>query len=167
MTSVQDQLTHILDYSDAGEPSGTWTGLACPNHGLPAGADVDAVPLRQLPGLPTGRPDLGDTPQPRRPAVPTAIRAFDGGRAEAASGLTAGPHSVVSGMDGHPRRPGARPARGRDQVSWLEPQCWVMASSGRHFGPYGVRGPHVTTRSYEPNDRVLRPPIGTTPVRVR
>ena len=43
MTWVQDQLAHVLDHSDADEPSGTWTGLACPDHGLALGADVDAA----------------------------------------------------------------------------------------------------------------------------
>jgi hypothetical protein len=40
MTRVQDRPARVLEHSDAGEPSGTWTGLACPNHGLPTGADV-------------------------------------------------------------------------------------------------------------------------------
>lgn len=34
MTRVPDRLTHVLDHhSDAAEPSGTWTGLACPITG--------------------------------------------------------------------------------------------------------------------------------------
>ena len=30
MTLVQDQLAHVLDHCDVDEPTGTWTGLACP-----------------------------------------------------------------------------------------------------------------------------------------
>ena len=45
MTWVQDRLAHILDHSDAVKPSGTWTGLARPDHGLPMGADVDTCPV--------------------------------------------------------------------------------------------------------------------------
>ena len=47
-TWVQDNLAHILDYSQAGETSGTWTGLACPGHGLALGADVDNAVLLHL-----------------------------------------------------------------------------------------------------------------------
>ena len=43
-TQVQDQLAHLPGYSDIDEPSGTWTGLACPCHRLTAGADVDTAP---------------------------------------------------------------------------------------------------------------------------
>ncbi len=48
LTWVQDDLAHVLDYSQADETSGTWTGRACPGHGLPLGADVDNAVLRRL-----------------------------------------------------------------------------------------------------------------------
>jgi len=48
MTRVSDRLAHVLDHCDTDEPSGTWTGLACPDHGLAIGADVDTTTLRQL-----------------------------------------------------------------------------------------------------------------------
>ena len=48
LTWVQDNLAHVLDYSRADETSGTWTGLACPGHGLTLGTDVDNEVLRQL-----------------------------------------------------------------------------------------------------------------------
>jgi hypothetical protein len=48
LTRVQDNLAHVLDYSQADETSGTWTGLACPRHGLALGTDVDNKVLRQL-----------------------------------------------------------------------------------------------------------------------
>jgi hypothetical protein len=41
LTWVQDNLAHVLDYSQADETSGTWTGLACPGHGLALGTDVE------------------------------------------------------------------------------------------------------------------------------
>ncbi len=34
MTWVQDQLAHVINYSRTDETTGTWTGLACPAHGL-------------------------------------------------------------------------------------------------------------------------------------
>ena len=48
LTWVQDNLAHVLDYSQADETSGTWTGLACPGHGLALGADVDNAVLREM-----------------------------------------------------------------------------------------------------------------------
>ena len=48
ITWVQDNLAHVLDHSQTDETSGTWTGLACPRHGLALGADVDNEVLRHL-----------------------------------------------------------------------------------------------------------------------
>ena len=48
ITWVQDNLAHVLDHSQTDETSGTWTGLACPGHGLALGADVDNAVLRHL-----------------------------------------------------------------------------------------------------------------------
>lgn len=48
LTWVTDHLVHVLDHSQSDEPSGTWTGLACPDHGLEIGADVDNATLQRL-----------------------------------------------------------------------------------------------------------------------
>jgi len=45
---VHDNLAHVLEHSQADETSGTWTGLACPSHGLALGADVDNTVLRDM-----------------------------------------------------------------------------------------------------------------------
>ena len=50
MTWVQDDLAHVLEHSQTDETSGTWTGLACPDHGLALGGDVDDATLRRLAG---------------------------------------------------------------------------------------------------------------------
>jgi hypothetical protein len=34
LTWVHDRLTHVLEHCATDEPSGRWTGLACPDHGL-------------------------------------------------------------------------------------------------------------------------------------
>ena len=74
MTWVQDNLAHVLDHSHTDETCGTWTGLACPSHGLPLGTDVDNTTLRQLAvGGVDRRPHLGSPRRPRRrpqPGVP-------------------------------------------------------------------------------------------------
>src|SRR5215469_18264995 len=50
LTWITDRLAHVLHHSDseAGETSGTWTGLACPDQGLPIGSDVDNQALLRL-----------------------------------------------------------------------------------------------------------------------
>ena len=48
LTWVQDNLAHVLDHSHTDETSGTWTGLACPSHGLAVGTDVDNATLQHL-----------------------------------------------------------------------------------------------------------------------
>ena len=48
LTWVTDHLAHVLEHSQSDEPSGTWTGLACPDHGLETGSDVDNSTLLHL-----------------------------------------------------------------------------------------------------------------------
>jgi hypothetical protein len=48
MSWVHDNLAHVLDHSRTDETTGTWTGLACPEHGLAIGADVDETTLRRV-----------------------------------------------------------------------------------------------------------------------
>src|SRR5689334_8160830 len=48
LTWMSDHLAHILEHSLIDEPAGTWTGLACPDHGLALGADVDVATLQRL-----------------------------------------------------------------------------------------------------------------------
>jgi hypothetical protein len=45
---VQDRLAHVREHCDTDQPSGTWTGLACPDHGLAMGTDADTATLRRL-----------------------------------------------------------------------------------------------------------------------
>ena len=44
---MSDHLAHVLERSQTDEPTGTWTGLACPDHGLALGADVDTATLQR------------------------------------------------------------------------------------------------------------------------
>jgi hypothetical protein len=48
LTWVFEHLAHVLEHSRADAPAGTWTSLACPDHGLELGADVDDAVLRHL-----------------------------------------------------------------------------------------------------------------------
>jgi hypothetical protein len=60
MTRVQPRHARVQEHSDADEPSGSWTGLACSDDGLTAGADVNTTPPASAAGLrPARRPGLG------------------------------------------------------------------------------------------------------------
>jgi len=48
LTWNADHLAHVLEHSHTDEPTGTWTGLACPDHGLALGTDVDTATLQRL-----------------------------------------------------------------------------------------------------------------------
>ena len=48
LTRVEDHLAHVLDHCETDEPVGAWTGLACQDHGLALGGDVDNATLRRL-----------------------------------------------------------------------------------------------------------------------
>ena len=48
LTWVEDHLAHILEHCGTDEPAGAWTGLACQDHGLALGGDVDNATLRRL-----------------------------------------------------------------------------------------------------------------------
>jgi hypothetical protein len=48
LTWVEDHLAHVLDHCGTDEPAGAWTGLACQDHGLALGGDVDDATLRRL-----------------------------------------------------------------------------------------------------------------------
>src|SRR5258708_12687200 len=48
LTQVQNSLAHVLEHSNADEPTGTWTGLACPDHSLAIGSDVEQGALMQI-----------------------------------------------------------------------------------------------------------------------
>jgi hypothetical protein len=49
---------HILHHTGTDEPSGTWTGGACPRHRRPLGSDVDLTDLGEMHRQSSGLADL-------------------------------------------------------------------------------------------------------------
>ena len=148
MTWVRDQLAHVLDHCETDEPSGTWTGLACPDHGLPPGADVDPATLQQL----AARSELADLIW-QAPADFTAehgqlfqaaIQAHNAGHAEAAGQLWQQVTAVWSRAwtANHTAIELVQHA-GLTRFSPVKPQRWVVASFEHHCGPHGLPEPHV------------------------
>ena len=159
LTWVRDRLAHVLEHCDTDEPSGTWTGLACPDHGLALGADVDTATLRQLSARGRARrPDLGSPRRPdrrTRPAVPGRHPRLSrgpvrGGRAA----LGQGPGRLVPGLGGEPRRARADPARRPDQV--LPGQAAALGGGLLRAPLRPARPPQPARpqhRPFGPNDR--------------
>ena len=148
ITWVQDNLAHVLDHSQAGETSGTWTGLACPAHGLTLGADVDNTVLRhlaagsELADLTWEAPD--DLAAGHAQAFQTAMRAYHAGDSERAGQLWedlqaiwsqawSATYAVLELMQG----------TGLTQFSPVKPQRWVVASFEHHTSPHGLPKPHI------------------------
>lgn len=100
LTWVRDRLSHVLEHCDTDEPSGTWTGLACPDHGLALGTDAGTATARQLASRgPACRPALGSFRRPGR-------RACDAG---SGAKPTWPPRSLAPcGLRTCPRRPDRR-----------------------------------------------------------
>ena len=148
LTWVSDRLTHVLDHSQTDEPTGTWTGLACPDHGLALGADVDTATLQRL----AADGDIADLTW-EAPADFTAghgrlclaaIKAYQAGERETGEQLwqqvqtlwsrawSANHHTLMLMQN-----------TGLTRFAPVKPQRWVIASFEHHCGPHGIPHPHI------------------------
>jgi hypothetical protein len=147
ITRVADDLAHVLEHSQTDETRGTWTGLACPDHGLEIGADVDNAILRRL-----VRGELADLIWEAPPdftvehaqlcvAAVTAYQAAD--------------HRTAGQLWEQLRSAWSRAWSANHYALWLmqnsgltrffpeKPQRWVIASFEHHTGPHGIDHPHI------------------------
>jgi hypothetical protein len=148
LTWVQDRLAHVLEHCGSDEPSGTWTGLACPDHGLAFGADVDTAALRRL-AAHGEIADLiweadADLAAEHGQLFQAAIRAYNAGSSERGEQLWQQVRAVWS------RAWAANYAAlelmqraGLTRFSPVKPQRWVVASFEHHCGPHGLPEPHI------------------------
>jgi hypothetical protein len=147
LTWVTDDLAHVLDHKQLGEPSGTWTGLACPDHGLQPGTDVDDTVLRHL-----AQGDLADliweapddfTAEHASVGL-AAIQAFQAGELEEGERLWKQTQALWStASSANYRAMELLQASGLPRFSPVRPQRWVIASFGHHCGPHGLPHPHI------------------------
>jgi hypothetical protein len=148
MTWVHDDLAHVLEHADSDEPSGTWTGLACPDHELALGGDVDNVTLRRW----TADGKIADLvweaaeelTAEHSQAFHAAMQAYQLGNAELAEQQWQQVQEIWS------RAWAANYAAlellqnaGITTFSPVKPQRWVVASFEHHCGPHGLPHPHV------------------------
>jgi hypothetical protein len=145
---VRDQLAHVLHHCDTDETSGTWTGLACPDHGLPLGADVGTTTLQHL----SARGEIADLTW-EAPADFTAahgqlfhaaIQAHHAARPDLAEPLWQELQALWSqAWAANYAALELLQNAGLTRFSPVTPQRWVVASFEHHCGPHGVPAPYV------------------------
>jgi hypothetical protein len=148
MTWVHDDLAHVLEHADTDEPSGTWAGLACHDHDLPLGGDVDNATLRRV-AVGGKIADLvweaSETLAAQHSqAFQSAMQAYQAGNAELAEQQWRQVRAIWS------RAWAANYAAlemlqhaGITTFSPTKPQRWFMASFQHHCGPHGLPHPHI------------------------
>ena len=148
MTLVQDQLVHVLEHCDADEPTGTWTGLACPDRGLALGTDVDITTLRQLSADGEVADLIWEAPADlaieHGQLLQAAIQAHQAGNSEPAGRLWEQTRAVWSkAWAANYAALELVQRAGVTRFSPVKPQRWVVASFEHHCGPHGLPHPHV------------------------
>ena len=148
LTHVQDDLAHVLDHCAADEPSGTWTGLACPDRGLAIGSDVDTTVLQQI--CAAGYiADLiweapGDLAAEHNQAFSAAMLAYQAGNVTLADERWKELQAIWShAWAANLQALELMQQAGITRFAPFKPQRWVIASFEHHCGPHGVQHPHV------------------------
>lgn len=148
MTWVQDHLAHVLDHSRTDETPGTWTGQACPGHGLPLGTDVDNEILQrlaahgQIADLTWEAPD--DITADHGQAFQAAIHAYQAADAQRADKLWEQVQAIWSlAWSANYAALQLLQGTGLTQFSPARPQQWVVASFEHHTSPHGLPRTHI------------------------
>jgi hypothetical protein len=148
MTWMQDGLAHVLEHCDADEPSGTWTGLACPDLQLALGSDVDNATLARMCAQGEIADIIWEAPEDltaeHRQVFEAAMDAYHAENSEVAELLWRELQTIWS------RAWSANYAAlqllqdaGLASFSPVKPQRWVTASFEHHCSPHGLPHPHV------------------------
>ena len=145
---VQDDLAHVLEHSLTDETTGTWTGRACPGHGLPIGSDVDGTTLRRLAGegeladLTWEAPD--DLAADHGRVFQAAIAAYETADTKSAEELWEKVQAIWShAWSANYAVLEFLQDTGLSSVSPVKPQRWLAASFEHHCGPHGLPRPHI------------------------
>ena len=148
LTWVEDHLAHILEHCGTDEPAGAWTGLACQDHGLALGGDVDSATLRRL-SAHGAIADLIWEPRPELAAehgrlLQAAIQAAQDGKPNRGEQLWQQVQAIwsLAWSANYAALKFVQDA-GLSRFSPVRPQRWVAASFEHHRGPHGRPHPHV------------------------
>lgn len=148
LTWVEDHLAHVLDHCQTDEPAGAWTGLACQDHGLALGGDVDNATLRRL----SAHGEIADLIwEPRAELVAehgqllqAAIQAAQDGKPQLGEQLWQQVQALWSvAWSANYAALSFLQDAGLSRFSPVKPQRWVAASFEHHRGPHGLPHPHV------------------------
>jgi hypothetical protein len=147
LTGVTDQLAHVLEHSRTDEPAGTWTGLACPDHGLEIGADTDNATLQRLAQGEiadlTWEAPLDFTAEHGR-LCRAAISAHQAGHCDEGGRLWQQVQTLWSrAWSANHQTLELMQNAGLTRFSPDKPQRWLMASFEHHCGPHGAVHPHI------------------------
>ena len=148
MTWRQDGLAHVLDHCETDETSGTWAGLACPDHGLALGSDVDNAMLRRLVADGEVADIIWEAPEEftsqHRQVFEAAMQAYHAGDSQAVEVLWQDVRGVWSNAwAANYAALELLQNAGLTRFSPVKPQRWVIASFEHHCGPHGLPHPHV------------------------
>jgi hypothetical protein len=148
LTWNADHLAHVLEHSHTDEPTGTWTGLACPDHGLALGTDVDTATLQRL----CAEGDVADLiweapadlAAEHRQLLLAAIQAHQAGQRETGERLWQQARALwAQAWSANYEALKLLQAAGLTRFAPVKPQRWVIASFEHHCGPHGLPHPHV------------------------
>jgi hypothetical protein len=148
LTWVTDHLAHVIDISTDGETSGTWTGLACPDHGLQIGSDVDNATLLSLVSHGLIADLVWEAPTDfaaeHAQLCTAAIRAYQFGSAEGGERRWQRAMALWSqAWSANVQALELMQEAGLTRFSPAKPQRWVIASFEHHTTPHGLPNPHV------------------------
>jgi hypothetical protein len=148
LTWNADQLAHVLEHSQADEPTGTWTGLACPDHGFALGADVDTATLQRLSAYGDIADLIWEAPADltaeHSQLCQAAIQAYQAGQHETGERLWQQAHALWSqAWSANYEALKLLQTSGLTRFAPVKPQRWVIASFEHHCSPHGIRHPHV------------------------
>lgn len=148
LTWNADHLAHVLEHSQTDEPTGTWTGLACPDHGLALGADVDTATLQRLFGSGDVADLIWEAPADlaaeHGQLLLAAIEAYQDGKRETGEGLWQQAHALwTQAWSANYEALKLLQAEGLTRFAPVKPQRWVIASFEHHCGPHGLPHPHI------------------------
>jgi hypothetical protein len=148
LTWMSDHLAHVREHSQTGEPTGTWTGLACPDHGFAPGTDVDTRTLQRL----SAHGDIADliweapadlTAEHGQLSL-TAIHAYQTGDHETGERLWQQAQALwARAWSANYEALKLMQAAGLTRFAPVKPQRWVIGSFEHHCGPHGIPHPHV------------------------
>jgi hypothetical protein len=148
LTWLRDGLGHVLEHSGTDETAGTWTGLACPDHGLDPGSDVDSADLRRMAGQGEIADLIWEAPEDltsdHHHVFQAAMHAYYAGNQERAGVLWQEVRAVWSrAWAANYKALELMQNAGITRFSPVKPQRWVVASFEHHCGPHGLPHPHV------------------------